>query len=371
MAVEKVFKKGGAARYKVSVRDCNGRWFPRKSFERMADAERHERSLLNQRDAGDAAQVFMARKTLFQDYWSQWAEDRRSETSEGWRISQNQMMRDHILPHLSEMKLETVEPRHIAKILRAMKDKGLGGQMRLHVYNVLHKMFGDAVEYYCYLQKSPVKKCDRPKVIPKQHFFLSVEESVRLMKYVENHFLGPAIWIGLLAGLRPSEIQALKVGAVDFAKREIHIREAYKRKIKTIEPFPKQKKLGIAIMPKALAVYLSERCRTLPMQAFAAPGNNRGMLDYGVFRSTLIRLCKEIGITVVTPHKLRHSCTVLWSSMGATEEDMIAQLNHSGSGSIRVYMKPSHERGHRIAAEMDLASLSQSVKPNLAVIAAS
>ena len=107
------------------------------------------------------------------------------------------------------MKIYEVKPFHISNVLAEMKEKGLSANYRKQAYAILRKAFKDAVEYYEFLEKSPVKKQDKPRLIKVESDFLKPNESYDLLGHCENHYTGSAIHLGLLVGLRISEIQAL------------------------------------------------------------------------------------------------------------------------------------------------------------------
>lgn len=238
---------------------------------------------------------------------------------------------------------------------------GCSKQTVLHIYNLLHKIFADAVEEYEFLDFNPVKAKYRPKLRKALRQFLKPDEARRLMQVCQGHWLGPAIWIGLLSGLSPSEIQALTWGSVNLVDRHITIKAAYIRKTKTLQPYPKQGEWGRAPMPQVLIDYLLPKRRQLSSQ-FVACGPKGEMLSYHSFYSGLKRLCREAGVTAVTPHELRHSCTELYVELGASLEDLRRLLNHKSSSVTATYVHQTNERLQKIATEVG-RSQSRPPKP--------
>jgi integrase len=180
--------------------------------------------------------------------------------------------------------------------------------------------------------------------------FLTPEESWRLLEFARNDFLGPAIWIAILAGLRPSEIQALVWESVDFCNCQILIRAAYNRKVKRIQPFPKQRDWGIAPMPPALMEFLKKKSRGKALNDFVSQAQSGGMLDYGTYYKRLLILCRESGIKQVSPHELRHSCTELYIQAGASAEDIRRLLNQKSLSATARYIHRTDERLLSIAS---------------------
>ncbi len=158
--------------------------------------------------------------------------------------------------------------------------------------NTLHKFFDDAIEHYEWINSNPVRKRYRPKIYRVRPKSLTPDESMKVLLASSGTGFETAIRLGLLCGLRPCEIQALRWESVDLDKGMIYIREAFKRKIGKIEPFPKQREHGVCAIPKPLIEYL----RVCPRySAFVAAEADGEMLSYQRLLIFLKRLCAKAG----------------------------------------------------------------------------
>lgn len=344
MAIEVRHSKNGTRRYFVRVFDALGRRLPSRSFDRQVDAERCERQLRLEVDGGRNAADEAAKAMSFEQYFLLWHRECRSEISEGWRNDQLRIAQDFIFPLISDVRLRDIAPLHIGRIIERVRSLGKAEQTIMHVYNTLHKAFEDAIHHYEFLDTNPVRRRYRPKVTYKMRTFLKPAQAMRLLQHVRQDRLGSAIWLSLLSGLRPSEVMALRFGAVDFERRVIIIKAAYKRKVKRIEPYPKQADWGRAVMPPDLVKYLDEHRRAREPDDFVAGETSAEMLSYHVFYKGLRQHCKVLGLPIVTPHELRHSSTELLVEAGATAEDVRRQLNHASLASTRTYMHRTDDR---------------------------
>lgn len=279
------------------------------------------------------------------------------------------MYRDYVKPTLGLMKLSEVKRPYIVDVLAEMERLGRSNQTRLHVYNLLHKMFEDAIDDEL-IQRSPVHKKDRPDPPETERDFLEPKESLLLMAAMKDHWLGPVIWIGLWCGLRPCEIQALQWKHVDRPRGQILIRQAFKRKagINKIEPFPKQKKWGKATMPKQLVEYLDQIRGAKTDEDFVAPAKGGGMLNYIVLWRELKGACRKLGLKEITPHELRHSCSELWVDAGATEVDVGRQLNQRSPSTTSKYMHRSDSRLDALSERVGAVVLTNNEPPKLRVV---
>jgi integrase len=349
MPIVKRPKKNGSVTYQVKVTDPTGAWFPTRSFDRYEDALAEEARLVKLRRQGQRRIGDDARAVSLSEYWEVWSVENRSKVSEGWKISQNQMFRDHIAPYLGDMKLLDIGVPEIGRAMNELVAKGLGGQTRLHVYSLLRKMFGDAVDYYEMLASSPVKaKHHRPEVKDQERAFLRPEQSWHLMQAVRGTYLGPAVWIQLLAGLRISEVQALRWDSVQFENHSILIRAAWNNKVKAIQEYPKQGSWDRVPIIPSLREYLLELRGRRSLGDFVAHGPKGTMLSYETYHRALKRVCRQAGLPPMDTHELRHSATELWIRGGASEEMLKRLLNHSSADVTRRYIHRSDEMLHVI-----------------------
>ena len=72
----------------------------------------------------------------------------------------------------------------------------------------------------------------------------------------------------------------------------------------------------------------------------------------------LAKLCKEAGVQKVTPHELRHSCTEVWFSHGASLEDVRSLLGHKCPKTTGTYVHRTDNRLIKLAKEIRLQSVT-------------
>lgn len=339
-----IYTSTGKKRLKVRIKDRYGSWFPSKRFLRLPEAKAYKARLVGERERDQLASTSKQRKMTFSEYWAEWSGECRAAISKGWRDEQERICQVYVMPRLGRIPLGQVRSRDIGLVIDAATHRGLGAGMIRHIYNVMHKAFEDAIEHFEYLDRSPVIRRYCPKVPKKKRNFLHPSESTKLLLHARGHFLEPAIMLGLMAGLRPSEIQALTWENVDLENAQINICAAYKRRVNKIEPFPKQKDHGEATIPKPLLEYLRIYSLGKPKKDFVAPGDWGRMLHYHVMHRILKELCREAGVREITPHEMRHSATELWVFNGASQEDCGRQLNHANASTTERYMHRTSDR---------------------------
>lgn len=289
----------------------------------------------------------------FGEYLPLWKDGCRLNVSDGWRLTQDRMLILHILPHIEHLSLAKITPQHISVIFQAGRLKGHNPSTLKQTYLLLSKIFNDAVEFFEFIEKSPVKKkfhC--PKLQKKEAKFLTPEDAEKLMEYAKFHWSIQAITIQLFIGLRVGEMIALKWKDIDFKDRTILIRSKWNRKTKVIDLFPKNKKQARIPFTGKIELFLKELKRTMKPgdNDFVCPGPDaKTMLSYHSYQKAIVYLCKGAGIQRVSSHAFRHTCSALWVRQGATRKDIQLLLNHDSEVSTEVYMHDDNERLRALA----------------------
>lgn len=337
--------------YRVRVRDHTGSWLPARTCKTKKEAIALERQLKRERFIPTSErQGKRVLGRIFKEYWADWQKMCRNEVSKGWRQSQDQMAFKYVLPEIGSLKLQDIGPLEISALLCNMEEGfNLAPQTRLHVYNLLNKVFDDAIHYFDLIKQNPVRKRDKPRLVKVERNYLALDQSKRLLKGSRNSPMGIAIWLGLLAGLRVSEIQALSWDCINWHENCILVRKAFKRKIGDVEGYPKSRRWNKIPIPTVLREMLEER---FPDSGELVASGSDKILCYNSFRRGLAKICMELGLPRVTPHELRHSCTELYIEAGANLEDIRRLLGHASVSSVYTYIHRSSNRLSRLAADV-------------------
>ena len=121
--------------------------------------------------------------TSLEDYFWFWHQETKDNgPSSGWRHSQIKMFESYINPIIGKIPLSKIVPNHINKVIGKARTYR-SPQTCSPIYNLLHKMFSDAIEEFELLTVNPVKKRHKPKIPTKESSHLSFEESMKLLLY--------------------------------------------------------------------------------------------------------------------------------------------------------------------------------------------
>lgn len=362
MAITERKLTDGSVKYQARVRGPDGLWLPSVFRTDRIEAESDEIELrkLKRQESNELTQD--ARKTSVNAYWEVWSIENRAETSAGWKQSQDQMFRDYIAPVIGVDLLSKVTPAKVGRVLSRMRDPNRmpdgvarSPSMVLKVYVLLHQLFGDAKGYWRMDLESPVLPSHhRPRVKESEQAFLQPGQSWALLDTARRHYLGPLVWLELLAGLRTEAAVALKWDSVCFTTNQITIRRAWKRKVQTLEEYPKGGRQEIVPLVPLLREYLLEiwTGSLKNPDSFVCQSVKGLMVSPSTYAPNLRKLCAGAGVPRVSPHQLRHSCTELFVSEGANAEDIRRLLNHKSTSVTKRYMHRTDERLAGIAARV-------------------
>ncbi len=350
MAINKRERKKGVV-YQAKLRDSNNEWIS-ETFNTKKEAVAWETEQKRKMQNGETVTSFAQTVTIDQ-FWKTWFLN-CCTTSEGWKGKQNQMYQTYIFPHIGNLKLIQITAANIASILQKMRKLGRGPQTQLHVYNLLHKMFEDAIEVYEYRARTPVKKSLRPKLIQKEAEYLEIEESKKLLSYVEDKKYGLAIWIQLLTGLRACEVVYLQWIHFDKRAKEFKIQGTYRRSEKRMIDYPKGKKDFPVPMPGALYQKLCNLQESVTSKYIVTEDDGETFMNYNTYYKALKEYIKATGVNPkIATHGLRHSTHEFYMESGATEEDMQILFAHQSLNTTRRYIHGRHKRrtGVKVAAD--------------------
>jgi integrase len=345
MAIKKIDRKSGR-RYQVKIRGSDGMWIT-KVFSARSEAEKYESKLKTRKFEGETVSSGSSQMTVDQ-YFSVWFEQARHTASPGWRREQSKRYENHVKPIIGAKKLNILTPAMILEVINSVRKRGFTERTALHMYAFLHKLFGDAVELFRCLDKSPVVKSLRPKPPEKESRHLTKDQAIKLLSHVEGKSYELAIWIGVFLGLRAGEIQALIWDNVNLVDGIVHVRAAFIRKEGVIRDYPKGKKWHSHKIPPELLEKL-RHAKVISTSHFVVTSPRHEMLNYWGLRMAIKRYCAEVGVPDVVAHGLRHSTAAIYMAHGASRDDLRKLFRHSSSTVTDLYIHDTCENVDSVA----------------------
>ena len=324
-----------SGKFQTKLQGTDGKWISR-TFKTRHAAQEYDFQLKQQLREGTVT-TSRARGMILDEYFSLWFETVHSRASKSWRKEQWHLYGRYVSPLIGRMRVESVFPTHVAKVLNGVASIGRSECTQLHVFILMRKLFKDANEIFRLLTYNPVQTSLKPRIPSKEAAHLNIEEVRKLLTHVKEKPYGEAIWLQLYMGLRVGELQALTWTDIDLCEGVVNIRRTYVRKERVIRDYPKGRKHHSHRIPIELLDLL--RCkREKAISTFVVTSPTGEMLSYEWYFRSLVRYCKALGITRIGTHGIRHSTSTLYLSHGAHRDDIRELFAHSSSAVTERYL---------------------------------
>jgi len=277
---------------------------------------------------GSSADRYLTLNEFFEEWHKDVTEESPVHLQSGWRKAQKQLYDAYVRPQIGGLRLKEIRPPHVKRVLNEMAKLGKSEQTRVHVFGILRKMFGDAMEIYQYATFNPALKKLKPSIPVIEAKHLNLEQAKSLLAHANGKRYGLAIWIQLYLGLRAGELQALRWEDVDLEMGRITIRRTYIRKTEVFREYPKGRKQHSHNLPPELwERLLVGKGKPKSELVVISPFGN--VIPYLWYLRAVKEYCEKLEIPVVGTHGLRHSTSELYMSHGATRDDLRALFAHS------------------------------------------
>jgi integrase len=348
-----IYRRGEKWVAVVSYRDATGRdrqkWLTRRTLKAAQTARR---DFLNDLDKGLRPEGGrMTVQAFLEDVWLPEVDagTAREKSYAPLTVRKyRQVARDHLIPGLGHLQLSEVSRERLRAFYGSLESRALGR----YCHTVLSSALGWAVKDRGLLAVNPAASVRPPSVEREEARHLDDRQARRMLKVARGTSVEPAIILGLLGGLRISEVSGLQWG--DLGEGSIVVRRSWWGKPKSGKP------RGITLPPSAVTSLRKWRTRqaeellgigvrqtdetTVLTDAAGRPMSPR--MVAGAFES----FAAEHGFEV-TFHGLRHTSAILMLRGGIDVKTVASRLGHSSPALVlRVY---SHfiETADQAAAE--------------------
>lgn len=182
-------------------------------------------------------------------WYKTWLKEYRENVVRETTIIGNKKCYEHIKPEIGHMKLQSVRPEHIQRILNKMKREGYSGGYIENTRQTMNMIFHQA-HMNGIIITNPVERSILPKVETKAENLhrraLTEWEQKAFLECAAKRkpFYADIFFVGFSTGMRVGEINGLEWQDIDFDKMEIHVngtmikvagKEYYKGPVKTGE----------------------------------------------------------------------------------------------------------------------------------------
>ena len=132
-------------------------------------------------------------------------------------------VRVHLKPRIGAHRLDRLQPEHLERLYRAMRQEGKAAATAHHVHRTVRTALGEA-ERRAYLMRNPATIARAPRLEENEPDPLTVEEIRRILKCASVGRNGARWALALALGLRQGEALGLKWTDLDLTRASLTVR---------------------------------------------------------------------------------------------------------------------------------------------------
>lgn len=300
----------------------------------------------------------------FKDFAEEWF----SELEPTWRTATAKMYRQYLdkrlIPHFGEMEVSQITKADILKY-RSSVAKQSEGKLKAKTINkfikALNMVMNEAADRYNFtpphLNIKPLKE-EKVNIEP-----FSIDEVNLILSRVRADWRDYLL-VRFFTGMRTGEIDGLKWENVDFARREILIRETYSGdRWEYTKNDGSQREIDMSTLVLKTLQSRFKQFNPKPSDlVFAMSGGINPVHPGNFLRRVWKPLLASLGLKYRKPYQTRHTAATLWLAAGENPNWIANQMGHSTTIMLfSVYARYVPNLTHQDGSAMDRL-LSSSVQ---------
>jgi integrase len=140
----------------------------------------------------------------------------------------NQIVQQHIIPALGNIKLKDLRPDQIQWMYSEKLKEGKSERTVLMIHAVLHRAFEQAMKWGL-IWRNPVDAVTRPRFKRKEMKIYTDDQVRVLLSFVKGTRTEALYWMAVSNGLRQGEMLGLKWSDIDWRNHRIHVQRQVQR----------------------------------------------------------------------------------------------------------------------------------------------
>ena len=300
---------------------------------------------------------------LFCDYIKVWLEEAKPRLEYDSFEAYQSMINVHIYPYFKDanISLRDLNYQHIQKYYNLKGETLSANTIKKH-HAVINQTLKKALKHDL-INNNPADKVTLPKIEKFTGSYLSIEQGKILLDVAKDTPIETAVVLGMMYGLRRSEIAGLKWNAIDFENNTITIQHTVtKFKTEVAKDRTKNKSSNRTLpLNREVKTYLlrlrsrQAQDKLLLGQAYHETeyicryADGHVMKCYYLSRAFKNLLIKH-GLPPIRLHDLRHSCASYMLKMGCNMKEVADWLGHADiQTSMNIYAHLDIEQKQNVA----------------------
>jgi integrase len=281
----------------------------------------------------------------FREFTADWLVEKQVEWRHSHRSNVDSTLNGHLYPAFGDLPIDQITREAVlgfraelaAKQVRMPNKKAAGGRTIStatinKILGILRMILDEAALRFG--TRNPCTLIKRLKVQRKDIEPFALDEVQQILARVRADYQ-PYFTVRFLTGMRSGEAHGLKWKHIDFARRQILIRETYQNgRTEYTKTAGSQREIHMSQpVSDALSKMIPEGHATDP-QAFADQyvfrTRNGNPIDNTNFNDRVWKpLLRNLGLAYRRPYQMRHTCATLWLASGESPEWIARQLGHT------------------------------------------
>jgi integrase len=239
---------------------------------------------------------------------------------------------------LGDLPLAKLTPDRLQALYAAHRDRP---RLALHLHAALHRALRLAV-LWGWLTQNPADRVLRPSYRQTERTLWSVEDCRVFLGAIEGGAWMPLWTVALESGCRYGELIGLRWADVDWDRGVLRIERSLQRigrEWAETSPKTASGRRQVYIGPPAVQALRKQRARQAEWRLLAGPAwedtgrvftsRTGGPLEHSGPTQALARLCRRLGLPVISMHAFRHLHASLALQAGAPIALVFRQLGHA------------------------------------------
>ncbi|MDD1775985.1 MAG: site-specific integrase [Candidatus Methanomethylicus sp.] len=330
----------------------------------------------NQREALDWKQEMRSRiqsgltssgaQTRLGAYLEEWLTASVTTVRPKTHAQYTQIVRQHILPGLGNVKLQDLRPDQIQSLYNAKVKDGISPRTVLVIHAVLHRALNQALKWGL-VGRNPAQAVTRPRLKRSEMKILTDIQSRTLLIEAKGSRLEVLLWLAISTGLRQGELLGLRWSDLDRRTCKLHIQRQLQR-IKGGQVFSEPKSAAgkrAIVLGNAIIQKLREQAEAQQAERLAAgdtwqendlifPSVTGTPWDHSNMYKDFKMLLQQAGLPDIRFHDLRHTAATLMLQQGVHPKVVQERLGHADiTLTLNTYSHVLPSMQEEAAAKMD------------------
>ena len=264
-------------------------------------------------------------------------------------------VRNHIVPELGYIKLESLRPDQVQAFYTKKLESGLAPRTVKYIHAILHKSLNQALRWGL-VTRNVTDLVDTPKITRKVPPIWNAEQIAIFLDGVKDHQYYPIYVIAVYTGMRQGEVLGIDRKDVDLKSGIIHVRQQVqwvRGQGFVIMDVKTEKSKRPVVLPETALNVLKEHLKGVESGLIFTASTGNPVYSNSLYRH-FKRTVNRLELPMVNFHSLRHAHATLLLKAGVHPKVVQERLGHANiTTTIDTYSHTVPSLGKEAAEKFD------------------